>query len=157
VHPFIVKYPDLAAVVRKWSPEHKMVSPQKALPDVPMVESAPLSASVYLERHDGTVAELRDLPRADMVARMLGNFHSAMALHSREVVNLLGTVGMVPLDHIFADKARVLEQALADVPTFLLQVPREWSADRASDAIVQELASVVSDAEVPPSGTANGN
>src|SRR3954447_6270844 len=138
VHPYIVEYPNVAAVVRKWSPEHMMVPPHKALPGVPMVESAPLSASVYLERHDGRAAELRDISRADMVARMLGNFHSEMSLHSREVVNLLGTVGMVPLDRIFSDKARVLGQALGDLPTFLLQVPREWSADRASDAIVGE-------------------
>ena len=78
VHPFIVEYPHCAAVVRKWSPEHMMVPPHKALPGVPMVESAPLSASVYLERHDGRAAELRDISRADMVARMLGNFHSEM-------------------------------------------------------------------------------
>jgi len=157
VHPFIVEYPHLAAVVRKWSPEHMMVPPHEALPGVPMVESAPLSASVYLERHDGVAAELRDLSRADMVARMLGNFHSEMALHSREVVNLLGTVGMVPLDRIFAEKARVLEQALADVPTFLLQVPREWSADRASDAIVNELASVFSGSAAPSRGARDGD
>jgi len=157
VHPFIVEHPNVAAVVRRWSPEHKMVPPHKALPDVPIVERAPLSASVYLERHDGTAAELRDLPRADIVARMLGNFHSEMPLHSREVVNLLGTVGMVPLDRIFAEKARVLEEALTGVPTFLLQVPREWSADRASDAIVDELASVFSGAAVPPSGAPSGN
>lgn len=157
VHPFIVEYPNLAAVVRRWSPEHMMVPPHKALPDVPMVESAPLSASVYLERHDGIAAELRDISRADMVARMLGNFHSEMTVHSREVVNLLGTIGMIPLDRIFAEKARVLAEALADVPTFLLQVPREWSADRASDAIVDELASVFSGAAALPSGTRSGN
>jgi hypothetical protein len=157
VHPIIVEYPHLAAVVRKWSPEHMMVPPRRALPNVSMVESAPLTAAVYLERHDGRTAELREIPRADMVARMLGNFHSEMAVHSREVVNLLGAIGMIPLDRIFAEKARVLDEALADLPTFLLQVPREWSADRASDAFVEVLAVVFSGAPTPSGGTRRGN
>jgi hypothetical protein len=142
VHPLIVQYPEIAAFVRKWSPEHSMVAPRKALPDVPMVRSAPLTVAVYVERHDGAASELRDISRADMVARMLGNFHSEMTVHSREVVNLLGAVGMIPLHQIFAQKAAVLDQALANVATFLLQVPRVWSADRASDAIVAELEKV---------------
>jgi hypothetical protein len=157
VHPIIVEYPHLAAVVRKWSPEHMMVPPRRALPNVSMVESAPLTAAVYLERHDGRTAELREIPRADMVARMLGNFHSEMAVHSREVVNLLGAIGMIPLDRIFAEKARVLDEALTDLPTFLLQVPREWSADRASDAFVEVLAVVFSGAPTPSGGTRRGN
>jgi len=143
VHPVIVQYPQFAAFVRRWSPEHKMVRPQDALPDVPMVRSAPLTASVYLERHDGSASELIDISRDDMVARMLGNFHSEMTVHSREIVNLLGAVGMIPLSRIFAEKAVVLEQALTGVPTLLLRVPRRWSADRASDAIVAELGTIL--------------
>jgi hypothetical protein len=77
------------------------------------------------------------------VARILGNFHSEMTVHSREIVNLLGAVGMVPLHKIFAEKAAVLNQALTGIPTFLLQVPRAWTADRASDAIVAKLETVL--------------
>jgi hypothetical protein len=143
VHPAIIRYPKLAAFVRKWSPEHMMIAPAIALPNVPIVRSAPLAASVYVERHDGSAPELHDLTRAEMVARMLGNFHSEMTVHSREVVNLLGAVGMIPLQNIFAEKAAVLDQALTGIPTFLLRVPRAWTADRASDAIVAELETVL--------------
>jgi hypothetical protein len=107
------------------------------------VRSAPLTASVYLERHDGSAPELRDITHDDMVARMLGNFHSEMTVHSREIVNLLGAVGMIPLQNIFAEKAAVLDQALTGIPTFLLRVPRAWTADRASDTIVAELETVL--------------
>jgi hypothetical protein len=88
-----------------------------------------------------------------MVARMLGNFHNELPMHSREIVNLLGAVGMVPLDRLFAEKAAVLDQALTGLPTFLLRVPRAWGADRASDAIVAELDSVLADS-TPAHGTA---
>jgi hypothetical protein len=154
VHPAIVHYPKLAAFIRKWSPEHMMVAPADALPNVPMVRSAPLTASVYLERHDGSAPELHDIAHDEMVARMLGNFHSEMTVHSREIVNLLGAVGMIPLQDIFAEKAAVLDQALTRIPTFLLRVPRAWTADRASDAIVAELETVLAGSTSPgvPSG-----
>jgi hypothetical protein len=119
-----------------------MIAPKDALPHLPMVRSAPLVASVYVERHDGSVAELRELSRAQMVARMLGNFHIEMTVHSREIVNLLGATGLIPLHEQMAQKAAVLDQALTGLPTFLLQVPRDWSADRASDAIVAKLDTV---------------
>jgi hypothetical protein len=149
VHPTIVRYPKLAAFIRKWSPEHMMIPPADALPNVPMVRSAPLTASVYVERHDGSGPELHDIAHDDMVARMLGNFHSEMTIHSREIVNLLGAVGMIPLQNIFAEKAAVLDQALTGVPTFLLRVPRSWTADRASDAIVAELETVFAGSTSP--------
>jgi hypothetical protein len=151
VHPAISQYPNLAALARKWSPQHKMVAPRDAL-DVPMVRSAPLSVCVYLERHQGSAPEMHEIERADMVARMLGNFHHKMSGHSREIVNLLGAVGMVPIDRIFADKAAVLDRALAGVPTILLRVPQSWGVDRASDAFVAELDTVL-EAAAPLSGT----
>ena len=142
VHPIVVQYPRAAAFVRRWSPEHMMIAPKTALPHLPMVRSAPLAAAVYVERHDGSVAELRELSQAEMVARMLGNFHIEMTVHSREIVNLLGATGLIPLHEQMGQKAAVLDQALAGLPTFLLQVPRDWSADRASDAIVAKLETV---------------
>jgi hypothetical protein len=73
---------------------------------------------------------------------MLGNFHIEMTPHSREVLNLLGATGLIPLQDIFADKATILGKALQDVPTFLLQVPVSYDADHASDVIVDQLAAV---------------
>jgi hypothetical protein len=142
VHPFIVHYPRLAAFIRRWSPEHMIVSPREALQGSPIVRSAPLSAAVYIERYDGAAPQLSELHRAAMVSRMLGNFHIEMSMHSREVLNLLGATGLIPLQDIFADKAAIIGMALQNVPTFLLQVPVAYDADRASDAIVEQLATV---------------
>lgn len=142
VHPFVVHYPRLAAFVRRWSPEHMTISPREALRDSPIVRTAPLSAVVYVERHDGAEPLLRPLDPAAMVARMLGNFHIEMTTHSREVLNLLGATGLVPLQDIFGDKATILAKALQGVPTILLQVPVSYDADHASDVIVEQLAAV---------------
>lgn len=144
VHPIIVRYPRVAAFTRQWSPEHMIISPQEALRGSPIARSAPLSAAVYVERYDGADAQLRELDRAEMVARMLGNFHGEMTTYSREIVNLLGATGFVPLQDIFADKANVLGKALQNVPTFLLQVPLAYDADTASDVIVEQLTAVTS-------------
>jgi hypothetical protein len=142
VHPFAVRYPSLAAFIRRWSPEHMTVSPRDAFPGAPITRSAPLSAAVYVERYDGVESRLREFDRTAMVARMLGNFHIEMTMHSREVLNLLGATGLVPLQDIFADKAAILGKALQDVPTFLLQVPVAYDADHASDVIVDKLTAV---------------
>jgi hypothetical protein len=142
VHPVVVQYPRVAAFVRRWSPEHMMIPPADALPGVPMVRTAPLAASVYLERHDGSTPALREIDRAEMVGRMLGNFHIEMTVHSREIVNLLGATGMIPLHRQMSEKAAVLDRALAGVPSYLLRVPRGWTADRASDAIVAQLDTI---------------
>jgi hypothetical protein len=149
VHPFAVRYPRPAAFIRRWSPEHMTVSPRDAFPGAPIMRSAPLSAAVYVERYDGVESRLRELDRTAMVARMLGNFHIEMTMHSREVLNLLGATGLVPLQDIFADKAAILGKALQDVPTFLLQVPVAYDADHASDVIVDKLMAVTA-----PSGAA---
>src|SRR6266536_3345810 len=142
VHPVVVRYPRLAAFTRRWSPEHMIIPPHEALRGSPIVRSAPLSAAVYVERFDGAEPWLGELDRSAMVARMLGNFHIEMTAYSREVLNLLGATGLIPLQDIFADKATILGKALQDVPTFLLQVPVAYGADRASDVIVDELAAV---------------
>ena len=142
VHPIVVQYPRAAAFVRKWSPEHMTMAPKDALPHLPMVRSAPLVASVYVERHDGSAAELQEISQTEMVARMLGNFHIEMTVHSREIVSLLGATGLIPLHQQMSEKAAVLDEALTGLPTYLLQVPRAWSADRASDAIVAKLDTV---------------
>jgi hypothetical protein len=142
VHPLVVRYPRLAAVIRRWSPEHMTIPPREAFRGSPIVRSAPLSAAVFVERYDGGEPRLTELHPATMVARMLGNFHIEMTPHSREVLNLLGATGLIPLQDIFADKATILGKALQDVPTFLLQVPVSYDADHASDVIVDQLAAV---------------
>ena len=152
VHPFIVRYPRLAAFTRQWSPEHMIVSPRDALPGSPIVRSAPLSAAVYVERYDGARSCLTELGQAAMVSRMLGNFHIEMTVHSREVLNLLGAAGLIPLQDIFADKAAILGKALQDVPAFLLQVPVGYDADHASNVIVDQLAAVTAGLG-PPAGS----
>jgi hypothetical protein len=142
VHPFMVRHPHLAAFVRRWSPEHMIVSPRDALRGALIVRSAPLSAVVFAERYDGAEPHLNEFHQTAMVSRMLGNFHIEMTVHSREVLNLLGATGLIPLQDIFADKAAILGKALQNVPTFLLQVPVAYDADRASDAVVDQLAAV---------------
>jgi hypothetical protein len=142
VHPIVVHYPRLAGFARRWSPEHMMIPPREALRGSPIARSAPLSAAVYVERYDGTEPWLGEIDRESMVARMLGNFHIEMTTHSREVLNLLGATGLVPLQDIFTDKATILGKALQNVPTFLLQVPVSFGADRASDVIVDQLTAV---------------
>lgn len=143
VHPYVVRYPRLAEVVRRWSPEHMMIPPREALRGSPIAPSAPLAAAVFVERHDGAEPRLCELTRASMVARMLGNFHIEMTPHSREVLSLLGATGFVPLQDIFSDKAAIIDKALQNVPTFLLQVPVAYDADHASDVIVEQLGSVM--------------
>ena len=44
VHPFVLRYPRLAAAIRRWSPEHMMVPPHEALRGSPIVRSAPRAA-----------------------------------------------------------------------------------------------------------------
>jgi hypothetical protein len=149
VHPVAVRYPRVAAFTRRWSPEHMIVSPQEALQGSPIVRSAPLSAAVYIERYDGARARLTEIDRAAMTARMLGNFHIEMTTHSREVLNLLGATGLVPLQDIFSDKATILGKALQNVPTFLLQVPVGYDADHASDVIGDHLAAVMAPLGAP--------
>lgn len=151
IHPVVVRYPRLAAIGRRWSPEHMTVMPREALKGSPIVRSAPLSAAVYVERCDGSQVRLTEIDRAAMAARMLGNFHIEMTTHSREVVNLLGATGRVPLQDIFGDKATILGKALQNVPTFLLQVPVAYDADHASDVIVDQLTAVLARIGVPES------
>lgn len=149
VHPFVVRYPRVAAFTRQWSPEHMIISPELALRNSPITRSAPLSAVVCVERCDGTEPQLREIDRSTANARMLGNFHIEMTVHSREVLNLLGAAGLVPLQEIFADKAAILDLALRNVPAFLLRIPVAYSADRASDVIVDKLAAVTATLGAP--------
>jgi hypothetical protein len=139
VHPAITKYPQLASVIRRWSPEYITVRPDEALPTMQIVQRSPLGASVFVERSDNTHAVLTPQDASWMADRMIGNFHSELSGPSRELLVGASAVGLIPLDRLLSEKRQVLEQALREVPNGLLRVPAQWSADEASDAIVEHL------------------
>ncbi len=148
VHPVVTRYPRLAGVTRKWSPEHMMVTPRQAFPEARISTQARLAIVVFVERFDGREAVLEEKDQSWMVSRLIGNFHREMSLHSRELVNALGATGMVPIERHFAEKAGVLTKALDGIPSFLLRVPVAFPADQASDVIVDHLKKVLADAGV---------
>lgn len=139
VHPFVIRYPWLADLSRRWSPEHRIVSPRRALPTAEFASSAPLGACVYVERYDGARTRLAECDTKWMVGRLLGNFHVEMAGFSQRLVTALGASSVVPLHRHFEEKAAVLARSLDGLPCFLLKVPRVFDADTASDDIVAEL------------------
>jgi hypothetical protein len=139
VHPHVVKYPWLADAARRWSPEHKMVSPRRALPTAEFASSVPLTAVVYVERFDGARTRLVECDTSWMVDRLLGNFHIEMHSFSQQLVAALGASSVLPLTRYFEEKARVLTKAVDVNPCYLLRVPRAYDADTASDDIVAEL------------------
>jgi hypothetical protein len=139
VHPVITRYPRVSGVVRRWSPEHMMVKPSVALPDATMATEAPLALSIFTERHQGGTVELIERDRDWMVTRLIGNFHSEMTRHSREVMTALAATGIMPIEEFFAKKTEVLRSGVGDTPSLHLRVPAEWSADRASDEIVSQV------------------
>jgi len=139
VHPYVIRYPRLADFSRRWSPEHRMVTPEAAFPGRKVTTKAPLAAAIYIERYDG--AQTRALERTTdwMVDRMIGNFHIEMAGFSQRVVTGLAATSVVPWREHFASKGLVLSKALDGRPCHLLQVPAAYSADQASDDIVRHL------------------
>jgi hypothetical protein len=148
VHPLVTRYPRLAGITRKWSPEHMMVTPRHAFPDARISERARLAVVVFVERFDGREAVLETKDPSWMVSRLIGNFHSEMSLHSRELVNALGATGMAPIERHFAEKAEVLTKAIEGKPTFLLRVPVGFPADHASDVIVDHLKKALADSGI---------
>ncbi len=148
VHPIVTRYPRLAGVTRRWSPEHIMVTPSQAFPGARISTRAQLAVVVFVERFDGRDAVLEAKDRPWMVSRLIGNFHREMSLHSRELVNALGATGMVPIERHFAEKAEVLTKALEGAPSFLLRVPVAFPPDQASDVIVDHLKKALADAGI---------
>jgi hypothetical protein len=70
---------------------------------------------------------------------MMGNFHVEMARFSQEMVTAMAATSFVPWRTHVQDKCDVLQKAIDGLPCHLLQVPAEWSADRASDEVVDVL------------------
>jgi hypothetical protein len=154
VHPHIVKYPKLADLSRRMSPEHRIVSAQQALPGVSVTQDAPLLMSVFVERYEGARTRVAERDTEWMVQRMLGNFNIEMPGFSREVLAGLAATSHLSLGSFFDEKASVLGGALARVPSFVLQVPSVYSPDVASDDIVSAvedlLRKLVGDGQAPP-------
>lgn len=153
VHPLVTQYPKTAAFSRRWSPEHRIVSIAEALPNVRIDSRVPLSASVFVERYDGTATRLEERDEDWTAARMIGNFHIEMTKYSQEVLAALGSTSIVPLERHFAEKTSVVRQAIHDIPCYVMQVPQAWSADQASDDIVRYLRSVADDLPAAASPT----
>lgn len=145
VHPAVVRYPRLANALRRWSPEHRMVSPTRALPGSEIVESAPLAMAVFVERYKGARTRLHERKPAWMVDRMIGNFHIEMAGFSQHLVASLGAASVIPQRRFFVDKADVIARALDGCPCYVLRVPEVLSADQASDDIVTHIETLLND------------
>lgn len=139
VHPYVIRYPRLADFSRRWSPEHRMVTPAEAFPGREVTTRAPLAAAVYVERYDGARTRVLERSTEWMVDRMIGNFHIEMAGFSQKVVTGLAATSVVPWREHFAAKGLVLSKALDGRPCHLIQVPAAYSADEASDDIVRHL------------------
>ena len=139
VHPYVIRYPRLADFSRRWSPEHRMVTPGTAFPGREVTTSAPLAAAIYVERFEGARSRILERTNEWMVDRMLGNFHIEMAGFSQRVVTGLAATSVVPWREHFAAKGLVLSKALDGRPCHLLQVPAAYTADEASDDIVRYL------------------
>jgi hypothetical protein len=136
VHPHIAKHPRLADLTRRLSPEHQTVTARQALPGVEITQEAPLLGAIFVERYEGarTRFDVRDTDW--MVERMIGNFTIELPRFSRDVLVGLAATSHLSLGSYLEEKSRVLGEALAGVPTFLLRVPSAYSADVASDDIV---------------------
>jgi hypothetical protein len=148
VHPVVTKAPAIAAVIRRWSPEHKMVTPAQAFPDIDVSTKAPLRAAIFVERYDGDVVELEPRNSDWMLNRLVGNFYCELPQQSRDVITALSATGMAPMHTTFSAKAEVVRKGIDGIACHLLRVPAEWTADRASDVICDHLLSVAGRSDV---------
>jgi hypothetical protein len=157
VHPHMVRHPRLADFSRRLSPEHRTVSPEQALPGVPVTRDAPLRLAVFVERYEGARTRVSERDTAWMAERMIGNFHLEMSTFSREVLTGLAATSHLSLGAFLAEKARVVAEALSEVPGYVLQVPSVYTPDIASDDIVSVVESLLAEhvveTEREPSGT----
>lgn len=145
IHPWITRYPKLAALTRKWSPEHMMVQPEQAFPGSVISRSAPLAASLFVERFEGdsTEPQFYEKDARWMTTKLIGNFFSELPKPSRLVMTTLGASGLISLEQSFREKEEILLDALCGKPAFYLRVPRSFDPDKASDAIVEKIEYVV--------------
>lgn len=145
LHPLVSKYPQLASISRRWSPEHIMVTPQTAFPQGNFETSAPLVGSLFVERFVSSssdpIFEKKD--HTWMTETMIGNFHAEMTRQSRVVLTGMGASGQIPISKYFSDKSRILESALNGKPSYSLRIPKHLGPDEASDIIVEHIEKVL--------------
>lgn len=148
IHPTIVRYPRVARFFRRWSPEHMMVTPQKAFPTADFATEAQLSAALYIERVEQPEITVEPVDAAWMAARLLGNYHDELPRHSRDLISALCATGLDSLHQVFSEKEALLSDALSGVTSLLVRVPANLLADDASDALVAQVREAVGYAEV---------
>lgn len=145
VHPYITKYPQLAAITRRWSPEHMMVTPQMAFPEARFSAAAPIATALFVERFDSTSPEpyFTEKDPRWMTSQLLGNFFSELPRQSRVVMAALGASALLPIDRFFVEKSAVVNKALEGKRCFYLRVPQSLAPDHASDIIVSHIQKVM--------------
>jgi hypothetical protein len=148
VHPTLVRYPQAARVLRRWSPEHLSVTPQEAFPEAEVADEAQLAAALYIERaeRDDIVADSMD-PEW-MASRLLGNFHDELPRHSRALLERMCATGLDELHELFGEKQRVLADALQDATCLRLRVPARLLAGEASEVLSAHVRAAIA-TEVP--------
>jgi hypothetical protein len=146
VHPYVTRYPQVASLTRHWSPEHMMVTPQRAFPGSSFSTHAPLAAALFVERYTtSSSTPIFTQQNTDwMVSRLIGNFNSELPRQSRVVMAALGASGLVPIEQSLYEKAVVLKEALRNKPAYLLRVPQAMTPDQASDVIVEHIEKIIS-------------
>ncbi|HEU0292985.1 MAG TPA: hypothetical protein VFR47_09630 [Anaerolineales bacterium] len=145
VHPYITKYPRLASMTRRWSPEHMMVAPQVAFPQARFSTAAPIAAALFVERFDSASTDPVFVEKDSrwMTSQLVGNFFSELPRQSRVVMTTLGASALSPIDQAFIEKSAVLNTALQGKCCFYLRVPQALAPDQASDMIVSHIQKVL--------------
>src|SRR5919204_1022279 len=140
LHPTLVRYPKLARHLRRWSPEHLMVTPEQAFPGARVAREVPLGAALFVERIEGATETALEQVDADwMAARMLDNFHAGLPRHARDVITALGATGLDPIHQAFSEKEALLAEALQAAVNVHLRVPARLLANEASDVLVAHV------------------
>jgi GT2 family glycosyltransferase len=142
-HPAISRNPTLARIARSWWPEHMIVPPQIALPGIPIARTAPIAATVFVERAADTQLALERRDPGWMATRLIGDFAAELPRGARDLQALLGASGLLAFDALIADKTRILRRALEGRPCFLLRVPERLRAEEAAAAIAERVDGLV--------------
>jgi hypothetical protein len=150
VHPYVTKFPQIARITRRWSPEHIMVMPRDAFPGHQFAHDVPLKAGLFVERFETESRQpfFEEKTTEWMVSQLIGNFFSELSLWSRTVLTGLGAAGLVPLDKFFIRKSQILTQGFANKPVYWLRIPKHLTPDEASDIIVEKIQYILAQSNV---------
>ncbi len=145
VHPYITKYPRLAAITRRYSPEHMMVTPQMAFPEARFSDGAPIAAVLFVERFESGTPEPYFVEKDIrwMTSQVIGNFFSELPRPSRVVMTAMGAAALSPIDQAMIEKSAIVSKAFEGKRCFYLRVPLMCTPDLASDIIVAHIQRVM--------------